>query len=176
MALRPPPPGSVQVFRNIFDSKKYVEHYRASDMEAELGLTQDRLVALALLLGSDYTEGVSGIGIVNATEVVMAFLPADEGQPLGRGQGWEAFKEWVVSPDVELIQGAAKEQGRRRAQCSSGATQVILPPSAPVRRQLLSGGHAPRAGQASVGFSGPARARGAAPLRGRLARSASLTL
>ena len=27
----------------------------------------------ALLLGSDYTEGVAGVGIVNAMEIVQAF-------------------------------------------------------------------------------------------------------
>lgn len=29
----------------------------------------DEVIALALLLGSDYTEGVRGVGIVNAMEV-----------------------------------------------------------------------------------------------------------
>lgn len=29
----------------------------------------DEVIALALLLGSDYTEGVKGVGIVNAMEV-----------------------------------------------------------------------------------------------------------
>ena len=43
-----------------------MEEYRASDFEAELGLTREKLIHLALLLGSDYTEGVPGIGIVNA--------------------------------------------------------------------------------------------------------------
>jgi hypothetical protein len=48
--------------RNIFDNKKYVEEYRASDVESGLGLDRMKLVALAMLLGSDYTEGISGIG------------------------------------------------------------------------------------------------------------------
>ena len=41
-----------------------------SDMESELQLSQEAMVRMALLLGSDYTEGVPGIGIVNALEVV----------------------------------------------------------------------------------------------------------
>ena len=128
------------MFRNIFENKKYVEHYKVSDLESELGLSQDRLVALALLLGSDYTEGVSGIGIVNAVEVVMAFLPApslslsapvvagggeqrgahreEAGQPgdmAGVLQAWGSFKEWVKAPDLELIREAAA-RGRGRGQ------------------------------------------------------------
>ena len=45
-----------------------MEEYRTEDVERELGLDQDGLIRLALLLGSDYTEGVGGIGIVNAIE------------------------------------------------------------------------------------------------------------
>lgn len=35
----------------------------------DLGIGTDDVIALALLLGSDYTEGVKGVGIVNAMEV-----------------------------------------------------------------------------------------------------------
>lgn len=35
----------------------------------DLGVGTDEVIALALLLGSDYTEGVKGVGIVNAMEV-----------------------------------------------------------------------------------------------------------
>ena len=63
----------VPVYRNIFEGKKYVEEYRVQDVESELGMTRDKLIQLALLLGSDYTEGVAGIGIVNAVEIVNAF-------------------------------------------------------------------------------------------------------
>lgn len=35
----------------------------------DLGVGTDEVIALALLLGSDYTEGVRGVGIVNAMEV-----------------------------------------------------------------------------------------------------------
>ena len=62
-------------YRHLFEERKYVEEYRVSDVEAELGLSQEALVRMALLLGSDYTEGVPGIGIVNALEVVRTLLP-----------------------------------------------------------------------------------------------------
>lgn len=63
--------------RNIFEGKKYVEEYRTQDVASELGMTREKLIQLALLLGSDYTEGVAGIGIVNAVEIVNAF-PTEE--------------------------------------------------------------------------------------------------
>ena len=46
--------------RHIFESKRYVEEYRSSDVEAQLGLGRDKLAALAQLLGGDYCEGVQG--------------------------------------------------------------------------------------------------------------------
>jgi len=39
------------------------------DVEAELKLPRLKLIDLAMLLGSDYTDGVNGVGIVNAMEV-----------------------------------------------------------------------------------------------------------
>ena len=65
-----------------------------SDIEAELGLTRDSLIRLALLLGSDYTEGVAGIGVVNAVEVVHAFRTDDE---------LRYFRSWVDFPDPDVI-------------------------------------------------------------------------
>lgn len=49
--------------RHIFEGQKaYVEEYFAKDVETELGLDQTKLIRLAMLLGSDYTEGINGIG------------------------------------------------------------------------------------------------------------------
>ena len=44
------------------------------DLEAELNLDQESLIAMAYLLGSDYTDGIKGVGIVNSTEVIQAFM------------------------------------------------------------------------------------------------------
>lgn len=50
---------SVQsVYKNIFDNKKYVETYYLRDIETEMGLDQQKLINMATLLGSDYTEGI----------------------------------------------------------------------------------------------------------------------
>ena len=65
--------GATNVYRNIFESKKYVEEYRMSDIDRELALSRENLIELALLLGSDYTEGVYGVGIGDAIEIVNEF-------------------------------------------------------------------------------------------------------
>jgi hypothetical protein len=46
------------VYKNIFDNKKYVETYYLRDIETEMGLDQQKLINMATLLGSDYTEGI----------------------------------------------------------------------------------------------------------------------
>ncbi|KAJ0052725.1 hypothetical protein Pint_02670 [Pistacia integerrima] len=86
--------GAQSVYKNIFDDRKYVETYFMQDIEKELGLTREKLIRMALLLGSDYTEGISGIGIVNAIEVVNAFPEED---------GLHQFREWIESPDPTIL-------------------------------------------------------------------------
>ncbi|KAE8707616.1 DNA-repair protein UVH3 [Hibiscus syriacus] len=86
--------GARSVYKNIFDDRKYVETYFMQDIEKELGLTREKLMRMAMLLGSDYTEGVSGIGIVNAIEVVNAFPGED---------GLHKFREWIESADPTIL-------------------------------------------------------------------------
>lgn len=79
--------GGRNVFKNIFSDKKYLEWYMMETIESELFLKRRDLISLALLLGSDYTEGVRGIGPVNAFEILRAF------------QGDLAeFRAWVYTP------------------------------------------------------------------------------
>jgi DNA excision repair protein ERCC-5 len=57
--------GGNHVIRNIFQKDKYVESYNMKDIKSEVGLDRDNLIKLALLLGSDYTEGVLHIFIIS---------------------------------------------------------------------------------------------------------------
>ncbi|KAG1708874.1 hypothetical protein DVH05_022506 [Phytophthora capsici] len=85
------PFGGKRVYKNIFHHQKFVEAFSARDIEQELGFSREQIIALALLLGSDYTDGVRGIGIVNATEIAVAY-PGIE--------GLREFKKWVREFDV----------------------------------------------------------------------------
>jgi DNA excision repair protein ERCC-5 len=82
--------GGQIVYKNIFESQKYVEVYHAKDAEKEMNLTHDGLVALAMLLGGDYTEGVKGVGIVNGMEILQAF---EVSQDLKKGL--LEFRKWL---------------------------------------------------------------------------------
>lgn len=51
------------ICRHVFEDRMWAEEYRAEDVGRELGMEQAHLIRMAMLLGSDYTEGVSGIGM-----------------------------------------------------------------------------------------------------------------
>ena len=49
--------GASTVYRNVFNTKKYVEVYSVENIQRDIGLKRAQMAELALLLGSDYTEG-----------------------------------------------------------------------------------------------------------------------
>jgi DNA excision repair protein ERCC-5 len=65
--------GGRHVFKNIFSDKKFVEWHVIDNIEKELLLNREKLIMMGLLLGCDYFEGVRGVGIVNAIEILRAF-------------------------------------------------------------------------------------------------------
>lgn len=79
--------GGKQCFKNLFNDYKYAECYVLSDFDRELCLTQDRLVTLAFLLGSDYTAGIVGVGYVTAMEIIAEF-------PRDGDDGLIDFRNW----------------------------------------------------------------------------------
>lgn len=82
--------GGQRIYKNIFDDQKYVEVYDARDAEKEMNLTRDGLVAMAMLLGGDYTEGVKGVGIVNGMEIIEAFDVSEDLKA-----GLIRFRKWL---------------------------------------------------------------------------------
>jgi len=88
--------GASHVYRNFFSEKKYCEVYTADRIKRELGLDRDRFIQLALLLGSDYTEGVGGVGIVNALEIVSVF----KGNVMDASK---AFREWIDMEELTMV-------------------------------------------------------------------------
>lgn len=77
--------GGMRVYKNMFNQSKTVECFLLSDLARELGLERDTLVRLAYLLGSDYVEGLPGVGPVVAMELMKEFPGED---------GLHKFKDW----------------------------------------------------------------------------------
>ena len=61
--------GAPVVFRHLYFGEATVQMFSQST----IGFNQQQLISLAMLLGCDYTPGVHGIGIVNASEIVKVY-------------------------------------------------------------------------------------------------------
>ncbi|KAI3624292.1 RAD2 [Malassezia furfur] len=94
--------GGTPVYRNMFNNQRMVECYLLSDIERELSLTRERLISLAFLLGSDYTEGLPGVGPVLAMEILSLYPGPD---------GLLAFRHWWQQVQI----GAENDPNDRRA-------------------------------------------------------------
>ncbi|XP_031763845.2 DNA excision repair protein ERCC-5 isoform X2 [Galleria mellonella] len=98
--------GGKTVYKNFFNQKKHVMQFLADRIEKSFNLSREQLVLLALLVGSDYTTGLTGVGPVTALEILASF-PFNKRQFLnestkqGRYQqvitGLQEFKNWVCA-------------------------------------------------------------------------------
>ncbi|KAJ5256608.1 hypothetical protein N7478_012712 [Penicillium angulare] len=113
--------GGTRVYKNMFNQSKYVECYLTSDFEKEYSLHRRKLISFAHLLGSDYTEGIPGIGPVTALEIVTEFPSLEE------------FHEWWT----QLQMGVNKQDDPHlafRKKFRKKASKIFLPPSFPDER------------------------------------------
>ncbi|KAG8882368.1 DNA repair protein rad2 [Tulasnella sp. 332] len=108
--------GGIRVFRNMFNQSKTVEVYLLTDLQRELGLSREKLVNLAYLLGSDYVEGLAGVGPVVAMEILKEFECDDHanGRDENEAPGIKSlkdFKEWWAK--VQSGKDGEKESGTK---------------------------------------------------------------
>ncbi|XP_007066305.2 DNA excision repair protein ERCC-5 [Chelonia mydas] len=92
--------GARHVYKNFFNQNKYVEYYQYVDIQNQLGLDRSKLINLAYLLGSDYTEGIPSVGYVTAMEILNEF-PGHGMEPLLKFTEWwtEAQKNKKIRPN-----------------------------------------------------------------------------
>lgn len=83
--------GGQCVYKNFFNQNKKVLQFRSCDIQHHFKLSRNQLIQLALLVGSDYTTGVTGVGPVTALEILAAF-PADGDNVL---YGLHNFCSWI---------------------------------------------------------------------------------
>jgi DNA excision repair protein ERCC-5 len=69
--------GGARVYKNMFNQSKTVECFFLADFARELGIDRENLVHLAYLLGSDYVDGLPGVGPVVAMELLKEFPGGD---------------------------------------------------------------------------------------------------
>ncbi|CBX95189.1 similar to DNA excision repair protein Rad2 [Plenodomus lingam JN3] len=112
--------GGTRVYKNMFNAAKFVECYLASDLASEFSLTRDKLIAIAQLLGSDYTPGIPGIGPVTALEILSEFPDLEQ------------FKQWWTGvQDGSIPKAADATSPFRKRFRKNQATKLFLPPTFP---------------------------------------------
>ena len=113
--------GGNRVYKNMFNQAKLVECYLSSDLE-KAGWPRDKLVQAAHLLGSDYTEGLPGVGPVGAAEILGEFQTLDE------------FKEWWGGVQMNTIPKSEDSGNPIRKKLRKQSTKLFLPPTFPDAR------------------------------------------
>ncbi|KAI9848933.1 MAG: DNA repair protein rad2 [Thelocarpon superellum] len=111
--------GGTRVYKNMFNQAKFVECYLLSDLEKEFDLDRRKMIHIAHLLGSDYTEGIPSIGPVTAVEIVSEFPSAT---------GLTEFKEWWARAQRNEPETTAS---KFRTKFRRNASRIFLPPGFP---------------------------------------------
>ncbi|KAI9261880.1 hypothetical protein EDC94DRAFT_519331, partial [Helicostylum pulchrum] len=86
--------GSSRVYKNMFNQQRLVECYQKQDIEKEMALSRKKLIQLGFLLGTDYTEGIAGVGPVAAMEILHEFSSAGDDDEEDLKVPLEKFKQW----------------------------------------------------------------------------------
>lgn len=113
--------GGTRVYKNMFNQSKFVECYLTSDMEKEYALHRQKLISFAHLLGSDYTEGIPGIGPVTALEILAEFSDLEE------------FRDWWTQVQLGTDMSTTTHPTFYK-KFKKHATKIFLPPTFPDTR------------------------------------------
>ncbi|PIB00794.1 DNA repair protein rad13 [Cercospora beticola] len=114
--------GGTRIYKNMFNQAKFVECYLASDLEKEFDLTRQKLISVANLLGSDYTEGLPGVGPVTALEIISEFPNLEE------------FRDWWTAVQMNQIPKSEDAANPFRKKFRRNASKLFLPHGFPDKR------------------------------------------
>ena len=114
--------GGTRVYKNMFNQAKFVECYLSSDLEKEYSLDRQKLIRIAHLLGSDYTEGLPNVGPVTALEILSEF------------ETLELFSEWWGTVQMGQKLSAEDAANPFRRKFRKNASKLFLPAIFPDQR------------------------------------------
>ncbi|KAL5076709.1 hypothetical protein RYX36_015693 [Vicia faba] len=97
--------GARTVYREIcLGDGGYVVCYEMAEIENKLGLGRDSLIALSLLLGSDYHQGVHGLGPELACQIVKSIGEKDVLKKFAsEGLGWVKKRKGIYTLVISIL-------------------------------------------------------------------------
>lgn len=109
--------GGSRIYRHMFTEKKFAEFYETDDIMQKVKLSRDQLIDLAYLLGSDYTEGLKGIGPVIAVKILNEF------------ENLQKFRDWCV--ECQKLNANDKNSEKWKELCNTAFKKSL-------RKRLIS--------------------------------------
>ncbi|EJS43605.1 rad2p [Saccharomyces arboricola H-6] len=106
--------GGTKVYKNMFHEKNYVEFYDAESILKLLGLDRKNMIELAQLLGSDYTNGLKGMGPVSSIEVIAEF------------GSLKNFKDWYNNGQFDKLKQETENKFEKELRKKLVNNEVIL--------------------------------------------------
>lgn len=90
--------GGRTVYKNFFNQKKHVMEFQIENIESLFNVDRSKMIQLAMLVGSDYTTGINGVGTVTALEILATFKSSpEETAQNSMISGLNKFRDWVAS-------------------------------------------------------------------------------
>ena len=109
--------GGRTVYKNFFEKEKYCETFSLAEVTKHFGLTREKMILLAMLTGSDYTEGISNVGPVTGMEILAEFVGSGI-TPLEDLKSW-----WTENQNETRIPGNQTRAKLRKLQLPNAFPQ-----------------------------------------------------
>ncbi|XP_063932075.1 DNA excision repair protein ERCC-5 homolog [Zophobas morio] len=132
--------GGRTVYKNFFDQNKVVMEFKVDSIQRHYKLSREQMILLAMLVGSDYTTGLTGVGPVTALEILAAFPPKNH-----LVSGLAEFKSWVKKgklpgPGRTSLRGKLKNVSVSDNFPNPQIVQAYLEPTVETSREKFSWG------------------------------------
>lgn len=107
--------GGQTVYKNFFDQNKLVMEFRVDNIKKLFHMERNEMIQLSMLVGSDYTPGIHGVGTVTALEVLSLFsaTPVKDGETtaiMSIMSGLRKFKEWWLQKRSSHLTAALRSK------------------------------------------------------------------
>ncbi|XP_071085073.1 DNA excision repair protein ERCC-5-like [Haliotis cracherodii] len=132
--------GGTRVYKHFFNQKKSVEFYNFAGIQAKFGLDREKLIMLAYLCGSDYTEGFQGVGPVTALEILGEFPGHNIEGLLALKAWWDESRQQDKKPVTTKVRTKIREMEFKEGFPNPAVMEAYLNPTVEDSTETFSWG------------------------------------